>query len=439
MDIKKVILQLVGLVIRLAVLVAVFGVAVTGGYTGYTRFTQNRPAAASTTYRFVAAQRTNLAATVATTGSLVPISQVKLSFKSGGKLKELNVKVGDVVKAGAVLARLDTTDLEFTLAQNMVSLENAQLKLAQLKAGPTSQDITIAKTNLDKSTLALQKAQSDYDKVAWRNDVGQTSQAQALQSATLDYQSALANYAKATAGSTTTDLQIQENQVKTAQIQVDQARSNIQGATIVAPFDGMIASVTGNVGEQVAATPMITLVDLSAMRVEANIDETDIGRVAVGQTVNITFDSLSGLTLPAKITTIAPNATAQSGVVTYQVHAVPTQTDPRLRAGMTATASIVVEQRTNVLAVANRAIKINRGVKTVEVAQPDGTLLEKQVTTGLANDTNTEILSGLSDGEMVAIATTVTNQPATGAAGLFGGSSGLRMGGTGTTPAAPGR
>jgi len=74
----------------------------------------------------------------------------------------------------------------------MINLETNRLKWEQAKAGPKNEDITIAKVNLDKATLNLQKAQSDYDKVAWRSDVGMTSQATALQTATLDYQSALA-------------------------------------------------------------------------------------------------------------------------------------------------------------------------------------------------------------------------------------------------------
>jgi HlyD family secretion protein len=339
-----------------------------------------------------------------------------------------------------VLARIDTQDLEYTLAQNSINLENAQLKLAQLKVGPTSNDVTIAKINLDKSALALQKAQSEYDKVAWRSDVGMSSQAQTLQTATLDYQSALANYAKATQGSTATDLQIQENAVKTAQLQVDQARSNVQGAIIVAPFDGIISVVTGNVGEQVGSTPIITLIDLSSMRIEANIDETDIGKLQVGQTVNVTLDSLPDLRLPAKVTAIAPSANMQSGVVTYLLHVVPTQMDPRLRAGLTATANIVVEQRTNVLYVANRAIKNVRGAKTVAVPQADGTLVEKQIQTGLSNDTNTEVTAGLSDGDMVGIATTATNQVVpTGSLLGGGGMGGGGMGGGTFMQAAPGR
>ena len=209
-------MNVVKFVLRIVSLVAVFALAVAGGYLGYNRIVNQKPAAAQTAVRLQPATTCSIAATVATTGPLNPTTQAKLAFKSGGKLKELNVKVGDAVKAGQVLARLDTTDLEFTLAQNLVNLDNAQLKLAQIKAGPTSNDVAIAKASLDKAALALQKAQSDYDKVAWRSDVGMSTQAQTLQSSTLDYQSALANYAKATAGSTTTDIQVQENSMKTA-------------------------------------------------------------------------------------------------------------------------------------------------------------------------------------------------------------------------------
>jgi multidrug efflux pump subunit AcrA (membrane-fusion protein) len=170
-------MNVIKFIVRILSLIAVFVVAVTGGYYGYHQFVAPKPVSAATAYRFVAVQRGDLEATVATTGSLVPNNQAKLSFKTGGKLKELNVKVGDVVKAGTILAKIDTTDLEFTLQQSQVNLENAQLKLAQLQAGPTPQDVTIAKTALDKASLALQKAQSDYDKIAWRSDVGMSAQA----------------------------------------------------------------------------------------------------------------------------------------------------------------------------------------------------------------------------------------------------------------------
>lgn len=407
--------------LRLASIVIAFVLALGGGYLGYNRIRAGRSAQAAPSVRLVAVERGNLAATVATTGPLVPVNQIKLSFKSGGRLKEMKVRVGDPVTAGQELAKIDTTDLEFTLSQNLITLQTNQLKLAQLKAGPQQNDMTIAKVNLDKAQLALQKAQGDYDKVAWRNDVGLTPQAAALQSATLDYQSALAAYAKATQGSTATDVQVAENTVKTAQLAVDQARANLQGATIVAPFSGVVSAVNGNIGEPAqASAPVITVIDLSSLRVEANIDEQDIGRVKIGQQVALTFDGLPDLRLTGKVTAIAPSASSQAGVVTYLIYVVPDQTNAQLRAGMTATANIIVDQRQNVLFLPNRAVKNARGLRTVQVLQ-DGRLVDKQVEVGLSDDTNIEIVRGLQEGDEVAVAVT-SAAPATPAGlNFFGG------------------
>ncbi len=439
---SSIIIGLLGIIVRLAVLAAVFVAAVGGGYWGYHQFMASRPVAAATTnIRLVAVTRGDLSATVNTTGSLVPINQARLTFKSGGKLKELNVKVGDRVKAGDVIARIDTTDLEITLAQRLLTLETNKLKLEQGKQGPKKEDIAIAKVNLDKATLNLQKAQADYDKIAWRNDVGMSAQATALQQATLDYQTAQANYAKATAGPSDIDIQVLENTVKATELQIAQDRANIQGATIVAPFDGVISTVGANVGEQVGAnTVMATVVDLSNLRIEANIDETDIGKVAVGQEATITLDGLSDVRLRGRVTAIAPNASMQSGVVTYLVYVTLNQADARLRGGMTATANIVVEQRQNVLYVPNRAIKNQRNLRTVQVYQ-NGELVEKEVRVGLSNDQSTEILAGLGDGDEVAIVTTATNitTGTRGAAGMFGAPTGGQIVTTQPAPPAGGR
>jgi multidrug efflux pump subunit AcrA (membrane-fusion protein) len=336
------------------------------------------------------------------------------------------------VKAGDVLAKLDTTDLELTLATALTNLDNAQIKFQQSAVGPKSDDINIAKANLDKSGVNLAKAQSDYDKVAWMSNVGITPQAASLQQATLDYQIAQANYAKATAGSTSQDLALLQNQVKLSQIQVDQARRNLTNAAIVAPIDAVVSTVGANPGDSVTSgTVMFNLIDLKTLRVDANVDETDMVKLAVGQSVTVTLDSLSGVSLPARVTAIAPNSTLQSGVVTYLIQMTIIKVDPRLRSGLTATASIVVQQKDGVLMVPNRAIKVTRNVRTVTVKDGSGEL-QKQVSVGMSNDQFTEITDGLAEGDTVIISTTATNNPLSGA--LSGGGSTFG-GGAGGAPA----
>ena len=421
---------------RSLILLVLLVVAVVGGYYAYTRYTSSQAAAAaaaaSKNIQYATVTRGTLSASVSATGNIVPVNTARLTFRSAGVVQNVNAKVGDAVKAGDVLAKLDTTDLELTLATALTNLDNSQIKYQQSAVGPKSDDINIAKANLDKSGANLAKAQSDYDKVAWMSNVGITPQAAALQQATLDYQIAQANYAKATAGSTALDLAVLQNQVKLSQIQVDQARRNLANATIVAPIDAVVSTAGTNPGDSVTSgTVMFNLIDLKALRVDANVDETDMVKVAVGQAVSVTLDSLSGVSLPAKVTAIAPNSTLQSGVVTYLIQMTIGRVDPRLRSGLTATANIVVQQKDDVLMVPNRAIKVTRNVRTVTVEDASGTV-QKQVAVGMSNDQFTEITAGLIEGEKVIIATTATNNPLSGA--LSGG--GSPFGGSMTTPPA---
>jgi multidrug resistance efflux pump len=269
--------------------------SVVGGYYVYTRYTTSQAAAAAAAalknIQYATVTRGTLSASVSATGNIVPVNTARLTFRSGGIVQNVNVQVGNAVQAGDVLAKLDTTDLELALATALTNLDNAQIKYQQSAVGPKSDDINIAKANLEKSGANLAKAQSDYDKVAWMSNVGITPQAASLQQATLDYQIALANYAKATAGSTAQDLAILQNQVKLSQIQVDQARRNVSNATIVAPIDAVVSTVGANPGDSVTSgTVMFNLIDLKTLRVDANVDETDMVKVALGQAVSVTLD-----------------------------------------------------------------------------------------------------------------------------------------------------
>jgi RND family efflux transporter MFP subunit len=411
---------------RILLVVVILAALAGAGKLAYDRFIvapQKAAAATTNNVQLIAARKGTLTATVSTTGPLVAINQARLSFRTAGVLKELNVQMGSTVKAGDVLARLDTTDLEIALSQAQINLQNSQIKYQQLQQGPNANDIIVAKNNLEKSAIALQKAQGDYDKIAWRGDIGMTAQAAALQQATMDYQNAQANYNKIIQGTTTAlDLEASQNQIKLSQLQVDQAKRNLGNATLVAPFDGVVSAVGANVGEAVGAnTAMVTLVSLKGLRIDATVDETDVGQLAVGQTVNVTLDALSGVTLRGQVSAIAPNATVQSGVVTYVVQITVPSSDPRLRAGLTANANIVVQQKENVLLVPNRAIKVTRNQRTVQLME-NGQLVEKQIRTGMSNDQFTEVTEGLSEGQEVAIITTATNQPISGGlGGMFGG------------------
>lgn len=520
---------------RVAILLAAFLVSVGIGYLGYQRvFASSAPA---TPVQMATVTRGTIAATVGTTGSVVPNRQAKLTFSSSGTVSEVAVSLGDKVKAGQVLARLDTGTLENKLAQAQSSLRAAQIKLeqlktggtpeeiaaakaslasaqakyndlvkgpsegdvkaaeqavasaqanltkaqsdlAKLKAGPSQDEITVVKADLEKKQAALVKAQADYDKVAWRGDIAARPEAVALQQATSDYQVALANYnikmaqpkpediavaekavesaaaalasaqakldqlragptaadvqsakaalesAKAqlavkTGSPSPLDLAAAEEQVKQAELSVRQAETDLAKASLTAPFDGVVAAVSLNVGEQ-SSNGFITLVDTSSVRIDVTVAEADLGKVSLDKTALVTFDALPGTQLQGKVVAVSPNANVQQGVVSFPASIKLDTQGVYLPAGMTASVSIVVEQKDNVLMVPNRAVKTQGRTRVVEV-ETDGKTEMRPVTIGLSNDQMTEIVDGLQEGDRVVIPMTTSARPQGVIMGGFGG------------------
>ncbi len=272
---------------RRTLAIVLFALALLGA-GGYYFFQQQQAAvrAAATNRATATIARGTLVASVSAAGNIYAPQQTSLNFQlTGVPIKKINVKVGDAVKAGAVLAEVDDSDLQFQIRTAQSSLTSAQAKLdalkqpasqadldaaqaqvtsaqanynaavakfQSLKQGPTSADlnaaqaavtsaksaydaaviknahandqITVARAALDKATVALQQAQAAYNTVAWRSDVGATSQSAALQQATIDYQSALANYNLAVTG-------INDSAVKSAAQALAQAQANLANLT----------------------------------------------------------------------------------------------------------------------------------------------------------------------------------------------------------------
>jgi len=335
----------------------------------------------------VAVSRGSIAATVNATGSVVSGAAVRLGFRGTGLLAELRASAGQAVKKGDVLARLDTTELELQVAQ-----ARTQLAIAQ------------AAVNQAESLVALKR--SPY---------------------------------------TDSDLRAAQAAVDQAQVAVKAAQYNLDNATLVAPFDGVVSMVTGAAGENVSG-PVLSLVDPKALRVDVSLAEGDVARVEVGQPAILTFEALGGQRLQGKVTAVTPSATVQAGVVTYLVslslegqpqpgQALPGGTtgprpgmgpgvgpgaiagagtvaqspaDPsKVKPGMTVNASTVYSRKDNVLVVPNRAIRMQGQDRVVDVLA-DGKVGMRVVTIGTSNDQLTEILGGLKEGEQVLIPTTST-------------------------------
>ena len=296
----------------------------------------------------------------------------------------------------------------------------------------------------------MQKAQSDYDTAVSNHVTDLTTLSTALQQAKLDYASAQANYniqvaniddsavrsaassvssAKAalvTLQNTPTQASLDAAQASLDQskLALQQAQYNMRNAQLTAPFDGtvtqlnVVTAVSSSSGSSSASTA-IQVTDLGALQVSVNMAEVDVSKIKLGQDVALTLDALTGVNLDGKVTQIAYVGTTTSGVVNYPVIiSLPNATASGVKVGMTANVAITVDQRQGVLLVPNRAIKTQGRNKVVQV-QTATDVQAKVVTVGLTNDTQSEILTGLNEGDAVVVGGTTAVNPANRGGGGF--------------------
>jgi HlyD family secretion protein len=404
-------------------------------------------------------KRDTIEATVSATGSIAPEAEVTLTFESGGKVTEILVEEGQMVKAGDPLAKLETASLELQVAQAQATLALNEAKLQQtmkkadagdiataeaelasaqanyekVKAGPTEDELIVAKADMEKAAIAVQKAQAEYDQVAWVPGVSALPQSAALQQASIDYERAKANYQQIAQSPTESELKsawaqvvqaetkldklrknpepedvaIAQAQVDQAQAQLEEAQLRLEKAVITAPFDGVVASLGAKVGEMVSSgTPMVVLVDLSQFHIDVEIDEIDISQIAVGQEVLITLDALPEAEIAGHVEAIAPTASsADGGVVSYVVTVAIEPADAPLRPGMSTNTTITTTRNENVLLVPNRYIQIDResGKMYVERLEEDGLTSRVEIETGMRSEFDSEVVAGLEEGDTVVL------------------------------------
>jgi HlyD family secretion protein len=301
---------------------------------------------------------------------LANVQQVVLQVQ--GTVVTVPVRVGDVVKPGDLLVALDTTDLERSVQQAEASVAASQAALdkltqpplpadlaaakanlvaaqeayTQLLAGQTEDQLTVLATTMLKDQVAVAQAQTAFDQVAWRNDVGTTTEAATLQQATLDFQNAKAAYEQAIApptpdlvaaakakivaaedtvaqllaGGTDADRRAAEANLKQAQLTLEQAQLDLARATVRAPISGAVLAVNVQAGQAVSSGfSAFSLGDLNSLEATVNVAEVDIPRVKVGNQAQIALDALPGQTFTGVVDLIAASSTSQAGVVDYAV------------------------------------------------------------------------------------------------------------------------
>jgi HlyD family secretion protein len=368
-----------------------------GGYWAYRTARGQRPA------NTALVRRGTITATVEAMGVVRAAREARLSLKMGGTVQHIFAQVGAEVEEGQVLLALDATALERRVREAELSQEVQNLQLAEARAGPSDAEIEIAEANLRRATVVREAAQADYDEIADEEDAATSAEAVALEGAKTDYERARAEFERAVEGATREEIELLEKRGALAEVSLEEAKARLAEAQISAPFAGTVTAIEVQEGENVSAlAPLIILSDLATLEILAQIDEIDVAEVAVGQKVQIRLDAFPGRELRGTITQVAPSATTERGSTTYQAVVHFEETELPLKLGMGANLKITTLEKADVLLVPKRAIEPLGRKKVVRVLE-GGTVREVEVVTGLSNESETEIVEGLREGEVVLV------------------------------------
>ncbi|WP_327363894.1 efflux RND transporter periplasmic adaptor subunit [Streptomyces sp. NBC_01296] len=436
---------------RRAVLInSVLGVAVLAGAGGaYAAVTGDSGSPARSGARTVAVAKGTVLATVSGSGSLSSPSDAAVNFSTGGRLTEVDVKPGDKVTKGQLLGKVDATAATETLAQSRAALTAAQANVTKAEAGQLSSAPSNGSSS-SRGGSAVASAPAATPTV----DPAQVAQARA--------------------------------QLTQAQNAVDAAQRAVDGTVLKAPAAGTVASVTAKAGDTVSGTSgggsggsvggnggsggnsasssagsssslsgFVVLTNPSGMQVTANFSEADALKLKPGQAATVTLNAMSGKVLNAQVLSVSSlpvsggsssGGGSAGGGSAVQYAATLTITSPTddLRSGLSAAIQVVVGEASGALSVPTAAVSGTGANRTVTVVKADGTAVRTPVTVGLEGDGTDQIVSGLTEGEQVQLATVSSTgnggfpggafpggAGAGGARNRGGGSTGVRTGGGG--------
>lgn len=435
------------------------GVALIAAAVGaYATVNSSATSATPTGGRTVTVARGTVLATVSGAGTLSSPSDAGVSFTTGGVLTEVNVKPGDQVKAGQVLAEVDPTAANETLAQDEASLTAAEASLTKAEQGQTS------------------AAASSGAASASGGRAGASAAPVASPTPTVDP----AAVAQA------------EAQVTSARNAVDAAQRAVDGTVLKAPVDGTVASVAGKVGQTVAGsggsgsggsgggsaggagsasagstsssatasasvpTGFVVITNPSGMQVTADFSEADALKLRPGQAATVTLNAEPDTVLNATVTSIsslpASSGSASgsgSSAVQYPATLTLANTAANLRTGLSASVQVVTGEASGALYVPTAAVTGTGASRTVTEVEPDGSTQRVNVTVGVEGDTSVQITSGLAAGAKVRVNTVSSTGTGGFPSGAFPGGlggvagrgvgGGARTGGTARLGGAGGR
>ncbi|HOX15880.1 MAG TPA: efflux RND transporter periplasmic adaptor subunit [Smithellaceae bacterium] len=322
------------------------------------------------------AERGDIRATVSATGTVNAVTTVLVGTQVSGTIKQIYVDYNSTVKKGQLLAQIDPSSFEAQVAQ-------------------ASANLLLARANLEKSRVALRDTLTTFERnkiLYGKNFISRSD----LDSSETVYLSAL------------TQIKASEAQVEQTRAALSLSQTNLRYTQIVSPVNGTVISRSVDVGQTVAAsfqTPTLFTIaqDLTKMQIDASIDEADIGRIKTNQPVTFTVDAYPDQTFKGNVSEIRNAPTTVQNVVTYAVIVKVDNPELKLKPGMTANVSIIIDDKKGILRIPNAALRVKIQDKEITATAPKGTgvwVLEDKkprripLTIGISDNRFTEILSG---------------------------------------------
>jgi len=308
-----------------------------------------------------------------------------------------------------------------------LNLTAAEAALDELDQGASQEDIdaaeegvTSAQAGLYASKMALQEL------IDGATDTTIANLQAAVTKAEADLRAAETARDELAEGATPTELSMQREQVHRAELELQQANIALSDATLTSPFNGIVSSLPVKVGQVLNATiPAVTILTPGELIFELNVGETELPSIKVGQKGGLRFDAIQEKAFGIEIFAIGLSPEAQQGVNIYKVKCkiegnLNDPAGPNPAPGMNGSASIVTEQRANVVAIPSAFVRSRGGEKVVEVITDGGRIETRPVTVGLSDGDNIEIVGGLAVGEIIADRSKAIGQTASRATPLPG-------------------
>ena len=349
--------------IKKSYIVIVIIVLIAGGYYWYSK---SKSATTTVSYKTAKIEKGTIVSSVSSSGNVIVDQVSNIDPTISGTVYNLSVSVGDKVKKGQLLFMIDNNELS-------IDAEKSYSSYLQSKA------------SLETAKASKKEAKNNYEDASSSQESIMKKKYEAAQ----------------------ISLEVAERNVQTSWESYQNSLEDASETKVTSPIDGTVNEINIENGDSLNKTSSnssnetpIIIGDLSTMKAEIQINEVDIPDVKIGQSVNITFDAIDELNMMGKVEKIDALGTLSSNVVTYNVVISFDSLDERIRPQMSVSAEIITNSKQDIIIVPSSAIKTQNGGSYVQVMK-NGTPENRKVELGIANDTNTEITSGLNVGDEV--------------------------------------